>query len=242
MSETQRDCLLNAIGVWMTRVESYPGWRAWKRTQFAYTLDFDEMATSSHDEQKDEFIFPDEMAKEHAVVAGYLGLHDTVHSLKECEFYFRRYPFRGLPVTRHSHIRNVCEMYFGRFYEFKERLKNYFDAVDASVPDHHLEVGKFIKSFDRTFNQELRSRNYIHHHNRFEDLAIDRVFLTEAISLNRKDKGWKTEHLIAYRKFANEWAQRVRQRGEKVDEFLEAVAIATLKTCRFLSVEAAAGR
>jgi hypothetical protein len=73
-----------------------------------------------------------------------------------------------------------------------------------------------------------------HHHNRFEDLGIDRVLLTDSISIGRPESGWREEHLAAYRKLTKEWAQRVVERGKKMDEFLEAVAVATLNSCRFL--------
>jgi hypothetical protein len=42
---------------------------------------------------------------------------------------------------------------------------------------------------------------------------------------------------VAYRKFTREWAQRVVRRGEKMNEFLEAIARATLSSCEFLSVD-----
>jgi hypothetical protein len=236
MSETKSDLLLSEIGAWMGRLESYPGWKEWKRRHLVSTLHFDDRLLM-RDEIESEFKFSDEMEREHAVVIKYLGLHQTIGSLKECEFYFRRYPFRGLPVTRHGHVTNVCEMYFGRFYEFKERLKSYFDALGKAAPEHNLDVGGFIRLFERTFNQEIRSRNSINHHNRFEDIAIDRVFLTDSISIQRDEKGWKQEHLAAYRKLTSEWAQRVVERGKKMDEFLEAVASATLMSCRFLSMK-----
>src|ERR1700722_953664 len=234
MPEMQRDRILVAIGNWMARLESYPGWEVLKRQHFVRTLHLDELPLAASDEFENEFKFSEEMEGQHNLVVGYLGLNETIRSLKDCEFYFRRYPFRGLPVTRHSHITNICEMYFGRFYEFKERLKNYFDALEAAVPGHGLHVGGFIRQFDRTFNQELRARNRIHHHNRFEDLGMDGVLLMDSISMGRPESGWRKEHLAAYRKFTREWARRVVERGKKMDEFLEAVAVATSNSCRFL--------
>jgi hypothetical protein len=106
---------------------------------------------------EDAFTFPPEIEKQHAVVYQYIGLQQTVETLKECEYYFRRYPFRGLPVSRASHITNVCEMYFGRFYEFKERLKKYFEAVKAVSPNHNLDIGKFIRQYEKIFDDELNT-------------------------------------------------------------------------------------
>jgi hypothetical protein len=126
-------------------------------------------------------------------------------------------------------------MYFSRFYEFRERLKEYFKAIKAIAPHHTIEVGKFIKLFDKVFDQELRARNKVHHHERFSDIAIDKVMLTDIFSVDERKRAWKLEHLAAYRKVANEWSNRVRVRGAKMEEFLEATASATLTVCNFLA-------
>ena len=211
-----------------------PGWREWKRSHMAHTLYFDDPPLPPGHVDAD-FIFSPEIEKQHAVVIQYLGLEQSIYSLKECEYYFRRYPFRSLPGSRHGHITNVSEMYFGRFYEFKERMKRYFQAIKSVEPNHRLEIGKFVKLFEKEFDQELLARNQVHHYSRFEDIAIDRVFLTETLSVSHEDKGWKQEYLVTSRKLAREWAQRVRRRGAKMDEFLEAIANATLSACHFLA-------
>jgi len=228
----------NAIRAWIINLENYPGWKEWKRKQIGHTLHFDDPFPSGKHEVG--FRFSDEVEKQHAIVLQYLGLQEAISLLKECEFYFRRYPFHGLPVTRHNHITNVCEMYFGRFYQFKERLKNYFKAVKAFAPEHRIEIGAFIRTFEKVFDQELRARNGVHHRRRFEDIAIDRVFLTESFSASDDDRGGKRQRLSAYRKLASEWAQSVRRRGTMMDEFLEAIAGATLTNCSFLSAELSA--
>jgi hypothetical protein len=234
MTETQRNRMSNAIRVWMKNLEDVAGWKEWRRKRVHKTLQFADPFLTEPQTMESNFVFSDMIEKQHAVVIQYLGLQQTIESLKECEYYFRRFPFRGLPVTRYGHITNVCEMYFSRFYEFRERTKKYFEAVKTAAPNHSLEIGKFIKLFDKTFYQELRARNGVHHHSRFEDIAIDHLLLTESISLNGGDWGWKSEHMIAYRKLVGEWTQRVRDRGSKMDEFLEAIAAATLSACVFL--------
>jgi len=225
----------NAIREWNTKLNDYPGWKEWRRKRIGHTLYFDDQFPSAFEQIEGDFRFSDKLEKQHAIVIQYLELVQAVYSLKECEYYFRRYPFRGLPVTRYNHITNICEMFFGRFYEIKERLKKYFKAMSVVVPNHRLDLGGFIRNFEKEFEQELRARNVVHHHRRFEDLAIDRVFLTESLSATDAYKGWKREHLTVYRKLSKEWAQRVRRRSAKMDEFLEAVAVATLANCSFLS-------
>lgn len=219
----------------MIDLNDYPGWKEWKRRQIANTLSFND--EFSRTEKLGDFIFPENINKEHAVVLQYLGLVESIDLLKECEYYFRRYPFRGLPVSFHSHITNVCEMYFNRFYEFRERTKSYFKAVEAATPNVSVKAGAFIKAFDKEFDQELRARHRINHHRRFEDVSIDNVFLTGLLTKRLEGKGLRHEHLAAYRKASREWAKRVRQRVSKMDEILEAIAAVTLVNCSFLSAK-----
>ena len=106
-----------AVRTWIVKLDDNPAWIEWKRKHVAHTLYFGE--SSETPDNLGDFVFPPMVEKQHAIVFGYLGLEQTAWSLKECEYYLRRYPFRGLPVTRHGHMTNVCEMYFGRFYEFR---------------------------------------------------------------------------------------------------------------------------
>lgn len=230
--------MANAIGAWMTKLDEYPGWKEWRLKRIGHVLYFDDPYVSADRELEPEFQFSDAVDRQHAIVMQYLQLVQAVHNLKECEFYFRRYPFRGLPVTRYSHITNVCEMYFGRFYEIKERLKKFFDALSKAklghgLLGHGLNVGRFIKNFEREFDQELRARNSVDHHKRFEDVALDRVMMKELASGG--DNDWEREHLKEYRNLSKQWAQRVKRRGEIMDAYLEEVATATLNSCSFLS-------
>jgi hypothetical protein len=70
----------------------------------------------------EDFVFADPIAQEHAAIESYFDLTGSLYALRECEYYFRRYPFRGLPVSKHIYLRNMCEMYFNRFYEFREAV------------------------------------------------------------------------------------------------------------------------
>jgi hypothetical protein len=57
------------------------------------------------------------------VFSAYLALASLQHSLTQTEYYFRRFPFSNLPVSRSDHLRNICEMYFDRIEQFRQRLK-----------------------------------------------------------------------------------------------------------------------
>lgn len=224
----------SAVRAWMVDLNAYPGWRKWQRERTGSTLYFDDILPWNSSDEDREFTFSSEIEKQHKLIMQYLYLLETSNSLKECEYYFRRYPFTGLPVSKSSHVTNVCEMYFNRFYEFKERLKRYFDAFKAVVPDHKLNISAFITLYGTEFDQELKERNGVHHRRRFEDLAIDKIFLTGILADGPTNYGWDKEHLIAYRKCTREWAERVRVRSAKLDEFIEAVASITLSNCKFL--------
>ncbi|WKL57842.1 hypothetical protein Q1W73_02345 [Asticcacaulis sp. ZE23SCel15] len=223
----------NAIHNWMKNLDNYPGWEDWKREQFGRTIWYNS-PTQKSSIVPDEFEFSPEMESQHSLCYLFLALQEAVISLREVEYYFRRYPFKNLPVTRYSHLTNVCEMYFNRFYEFKSRLKKYFNALKAVAPDHGLDIGKFIKQYDAVFDQELRERNSINHHRRFDDLAIDHLAVTHMMGIERADLGWDKEHLFSYRKITKQWVERVRARSLVLDKFVEAIAEATLKTCDFL--------
>jgi hypothetical protein len=219
----------------MIQLNTYPGWKEWKGKALAQTLNFDEPYPLPSDKIQDNFRFSSEIERQHAVVIQYLGLVQTIQTLKDCEFYFRRYPFRGLPMSRSTHVTNVCEMYFGRFYEFKERIKKFFEAVKAVSPQHGLDIARFIKLYEKEFDQELRTRHRVHHNSRFEDIAIDRVFLTESMAADPKQFGWKRRHLADYRTVTKQWILRVRQRGARLDEFMEAIAGSVIASCPFIS-------
>lgn len=230
-----KKAMLDAAVEWMKWLEDYPGWREWRSARVRHALYEDDFLPNSVEEQPHEFVFSDVVERQHSVVLQYLRLQQTTTSLKECEYYFRRFPFRGLPVTHSDHITNICEMYFGRFYEFRERLRKYLNALASAAPTHRIDVGRFIKVFDKEFDGELRARNSVHHHERFEDQAIDRVFLAHVASTGRSGNGWEAERQAAYRKVTREWVARVRRRASKLDEFMEAAAQLTLISCDFLS-------
>jgi hypothetical protein len=234
MTSSARENMQEAIRKWMAELRRYPGWREWKKQDLGQTLFHgDELYKNSADTEK-EFKFSSDVEIQHDLLLQYLRLCESLDLLKQCEFYFRRYPFRGLPVTRYSHATNICEMFFSRFYEFRERMKRYFAALKTAAPEYRFQAGPLIKAFDKEFDQELRVRNTVHHHRRFGDIAIDQIFMLETLLPRHRDSGWEEEYRRAYRRFSKEWAQRVKRRSEKVDEFLEAISCYTLDTCDFL--------
>lgn len=231
-----------AIARWLPNLNEAQGWEEWKRDLSGHTLWFDDPWPSdgpgpSDQEHVDDFKLPQELAMQHAVIASYYALHSTLTSLRDCEYYFRRYPFRGLPVQKYEHLRYVCEMYFGRFYEFKARIKECFEAINTTLPaKSRLNPGRLIKAFDKEFRKEIRERNGVHHHNRFEDIAIDNLFLLTLMSHNlQPHKQWRQRGEAAYRRSSKVWANRVVDQSKRVEVYLNIIAKTILLHCPFLA-------
>ena len=156
---TDTDRMLEAIWVWTKKLDEIQGWREWKRQQLHATLAVDDPWPGDEKTKLGDFRLPEETDREHAVVMSFYGLVTSLSSLRDCQYYFRRFPFRGLPVSQHDHLRYTCEMYFGRFYEFKERMKVASDAVHAALPGVRVPFCDLIKHFCKHFEPELRERN-----------------------------------------------------------------------------------
>lgn len=232
LPSSSREQLHLAIGVWMRELEAYPGWKAWRKAKFALTLYDDGIPSAVHASHPSEFVFSPEIDRQHDLIMQYFGIEQAVFALRDCEYYFRRFPFRGLPVHKHTHLTYMCEMFFNRFYELKERLKRYLNALAKLAPKHRIEIGPFLKTFEKEFDQELRERNGVHHHGRFEDLAIDRIFISHTVA--ERHDGWARESERYYRQAVREWTARARRRSAKAEQFVEAAAQVTLDVCGFL--------
>jgi hypothetical protein len=164
-------------------------------------------------------------------------LHQSQMMLSQCEYYFRRFPFRGMPVSRDDHARNMCEFYFGCFYIIRSRFKYTLNKLKIACPMSKIDVGKSLLTFDKSFHQELRTRNSIHHREPFDDVGLDRIMLARILSTGSEQRnleGWEWRHLSAYRKFAREWSHRARDRGRAMEKVIEAVASAILREAMFL--------
>lgn len=237
--KTAHDRLMDAISLWMGALDSYPGWREWNRRKIGKTIGFGEAEFGEPEPGPalGDFVFSDEVEAQHAVILGYLGLASTVHSLKDLEFYFRRYPFRGLPVSKHEHLSNVCEMYFSRFYEFRERAKNLLNAVNKVPGNGKINVGYFLKHFDKVYDSEIRERNSVHHRARFDDIQINKVWLTQVMHDADESRGWGREHRLTYRAASREWAARVRRRSASLEQTVEEIAAGILRCSEFLATQ-----
>ena len=227
--------LLGKIGMWSETILT-PEFREFKRKQLSYTISDEFDREYFLKDTPSEFVFSGVIEKQHALVISFLELSTSSSALAQCEYYFRRFPFRGLPISRENHIKNICELYFMHFYIIESRIKAVFENFKKVYPDTKANFGKFIKAYSREFNQELRNRNKINHHYSFGDLDIDKIMLTGMMSSagSIKGEGWNREHMRAYRNASKVWSNRVIERSAVIRKFVNKIARFILENNDFL--------
>ena len=170
-----------------------------------------------------------EAKKQYEIVMGYLSLHFTMESFRQCEFYFRRYPFRGLPVTRREHMGNICDMYFFRIYELREKLRGHLVRIECPVRETILDT------YEKYFEQEIGARNFVTHEGSFSNMSLDKVLVLETFWEDLDVPGKDYIRRKKYREEGQAWVRRVRVHAESIGSILEVVSRETLKRCEFLS-------
>lgn len=162
-----------------------------------------------------------EVRRRHDVIISTLSLFSMASALRECEYYFRRYPFAGLPPTRADHLRNCIEMYFDRIAQFRDRLKRTLNAMKRFNPAFVCDIGTVLKDFDKTFRFELRSRNHVHHHGRFDDKQLSQLSLLQLLAPTMPELAAVIKEKSLYREGSRNWIERVRDRTKTIYFFVE---------------------
>ena len=226
IDDTNQNRMSAAVRAWMTlQLGKFPGLRESNRKSIEYI--FDDEADNYVSEPG--FKLPKAMEDQRKLLLGYVRLRVTVDSLSECQYYLRRYPFRDLPVTRSSHVINICEMYFSRCFQFKQQLKAYLNVLETHAPSV-FAIGPIMKQFNRAFERELKIRNQIHHHEQFSNTAIERLMLADAAWGENRGEG-----NCEYRLLTKFWIGEIRDTTCRLEGILEGLAKATLESCTFLS-------
>jgi hypothetical protein len=218
---------------WIKGNLATPEFMEFKHKQLGFVLYGLEPASELED-----FTLSPEIEQQHALIAAYFGLYRAQTTLSQCEYYFRRFPFHGLPVSRDDHLRNVCELYFGSFYTIRSRIKLTLNSLKEVCPNANVNVGGVLRIFDKEFDTELRTRNRINHHGPFEDFGIERISIFGVIGSDKDltSQSWARQHVSGYRIFCREWSQRARRQARRMQRFVEAVACAILKHASFLEL------
>ena len=198
-----------------------PGYADWQNEKLGRVLD-----PTLADIDFDSFDFPELIERRRQLIVAFMELHSAALALVDLQYYFKVYPFTALPVSRGDHLRYTCEAFFSRIYQFRELIKRFGNMLNNLEAAARFDVGKLLKQFDSDFDQELRARNRIHHHERFEDIAIDRVSIPALLS-GDADLGvspvWDKASRAAYRRAAREWAERVVRRAKRLELYRLAI-------------------
>ena len=159
------------------------------------------------------------------VIQSYFDLAQMVFSVEHCQYYFRRYPFRGLPVSRTDHLRNCCETYFDRIIQFRDRLKCSLNLCKNESVIDGAEVSRILKIFDRVFAWEHKQRNQTHHHARFDYFDLNQLSLAEMVGsqLPSEVRGIINPDRL-FRNAARQWVSRIQSRTEGLTKLTEYVA------------------
>lgn len=179
---------------------------------------------------------------ENEVVRCYIALASMQHSFGQCEYYFRRYPFNGLPVNHGDHLRNICEMYFDRIEQFRDRLKHLVNALKSHAEDDDSRYGEIIRNYKKFFKWECAQRNRTHHHNRFAYDAIDQLGLIDLLQIGERLRPTEMGKMLPqgssiYRQEARKWANRVKEQTKALNTVVEFAAGLVLEKCSFLNAE-----
>src|SRR4051794_8887827 len=168
------DELLAAIAGWTRPLIEHPAFHQLARAKIGSARDWEDGLPSRRDRIR-EVILPEPLAAQHDAVMQFYYLWTAAERLKQVEFYFRRYPFRGNKVGRHEHLENICAMFFSSFYIFEERLRCYLNAVNKVTSPSRIDVGEVLKVYRKRFKGELRERHSVTHVAPFDDAAIQAV-------------------------------------------------------------------
>lgn len=171
--------------------------------------------------------------EQYNLVMSYLALESLLRSCEQCEFYFRRYPFSLLPVSRKDHLQNSCEMYFDRIAQFRDRLKLTFNRLKKVTGTDDEQYGAIIRAYSKHFDWELRQRNSAHHNQRFEYDRIDQLGLIDLLQYSEL-REWLPDTRAIYRSEAKKWAKRVRAECKNLEIVLDLVAEMILQRAAFL--------
>ena len=228
-----RELAMNAISGWLNRYVEIPGFKEWKNRSITATIMNGFESTNC---SIDPFPHSEAILSEHAVITAYLDLVTALQDIAEMEYYFRRYPFNNLPVSKSNHLRHMCEAFFSKLYIFGERMTLALNEIDRVITPKKIDVGSVRKAFQKAFKKDLRERHNTHHHFRYRDIEVDQISMIDTLSIspNVDATGMARLERVAYRRATRDWVLHVNSRTKAASHFVDAVGRAMLTHCDFL--------
>ena len=228
--------LVRLLIEWIQTLAEAPGWGDFKNKKMERTLFFDHPLYPEANDPLPDFEFDEQTNQDHTLVSKWFSLHSAIELMEQTQYYFRRYPFKGFPVTKTDHVRNIIEMYLGTVYITKIRMKNFLNLLNECYPDNKVDVGLVLKNFDKTFTYELKERNLVHHHDPFSDIALNRLNVTGLVMTGKSPMEglWKLRHAQAYREICTHWQDRVKSGTHSAKLYLDIIAACVIDRATFL--------
>lgn len=218
---------------WTMVLQQNPEWRQFNKEKMIYTLSYD-IDAPDEDDDRHVFVFDEKTQKEHTLLMSYVELISCFKAIGQCEFYFRRFPFRDFPVSHEDYLTRNCEMFFNKIYEFRERIKNLGAAMKALSPDKHFDTGKLIKQYDKSFRNELKERNLLNHHTRFSDVSLTRFGILTSLEDTPVKLPFIDSSAVEYCRICRDWIKTVRSRTDLVKLYLVKLTDFLAANCDFL--------
>lgn len=238
LAKAARDQVFGSVSRWLTGLLDYPGFLEWKKEVVRRQMVFALLPAAALEPFPD-FEFDQATIREHEIVSGYLGLIGAADDCRTTQHYFRRYPFRDLPVGRAEHLRTCCEVYYSRVYQFRERLNRLIVRIARRTGPEKLNVDMLKNAFEAQFRQELDARHRIHHEAAYSDFELDALGSSDLLS--NVDDAFPRMSDVDYRRIAGQWRRRVEITADGLDFWVGVVAVLLLVRCRFLPEPGRAG-
>jgi hypothetical protein len=231
LAAAAKEAVWPRVSGWLMGLLDYPGFREWKNEAMRRQMHFT-ILPQRPVETFEDFRFDTQTLREHDIVAGYVRLSRAATDCRATQHYFRRYPFRGLPIGRDEHLRTCAELYYSRVYQFRERLFRLLIWIERRTQPKGLDVKALKEVFDAQLQVELDARHRIHHEEAYTDFELDALGQTDLLS--SVNDGWPRMSDAGYHRIAREWRQRVVASADKLDFWVGAAAVLMLVRCRFL--------
>lgn len=183
---------------------------------------------------RNDFQFSETIETEHSLIHGYVALMRALIRTRECEPYFRRYPFKNLDITRESHLSTCCELFFSRVYQFEASWVAQIKRLDRKTRPKGLPIKKIQAEFRDRFKSIIDARNEVHHVTPYADEKLNALGITDLLSSNADDLDWVRMSQSNYRRICRDWVAKVQAVCVQLELYVGQIASLMLQRCQFL--------
>lgn len=183
-------------------------------------LDGMDISTPHEDLEPEEPAAPNEEKAYHFIM-NFLEVEQTLQRLDILEYYFRRFPFAGTPVTKVDHLRIAIELYLNEIYIYRCRIKNLLNSTQDAYGSKIDNLWRAFKIIDRYLDRFLRARNWNVHKMRFSDEDVDLLNLLDLLS--HSGDSFEAPANFAYKQIRKKWIKLARRNSVDLARTFELV-------------------